>query len=637
MHLTRPFWRLAGAAAVSAVLIVVGGTLSPAAFAEPTLPPPAADVFPHVGTFDFDVERYDIDMDYRASDDVSVVATITAVAAAPLDSIRLDFEGLTVDGVSVNGRSASFSREDDAAATLHKLVVTPTTAVDGRFTVVVSYHGAPIVHIDPDNAKEGWMPSGAGVVALGQPVGAMAWFPGNHAVRDKATYDIDVTAPTQTDGRALSVASSGNLTGRTPVGTDRTRWSWDIGVPMSSSSLVLAIGHLDVEESSITLASGRVVPEWSFIDSGLDEGTRAHVENMRSQITPMIDWLETKLGPYPGESLGLIYDRAGVGYALETQDRPFFDGSIYPTILLHELTHMWLGNSVTARTWSEIWLNEGGAVFFESYYTYDALGQGDDPRTIAQDAVTADPPKDWRNPVVGWTSPTQVYSWETYIRASYVYSALMNALGPEGFDEVMKAWTKTHATSTVVTSDFISLASEVSHRDLSRTLTQWLTSDSVPLVPEDILSITPLSSMQTVAGTEPALPATVVPVYASGDGPDAAVTWDVAAVDWSRAGTVTVNGSGDDFFGAPFSTSVVVEIAPAPESAASQGSPTSSGPAVTANLVASRAATARATALPDRLAATGVASPVTALTLASGLLVVGAAVVAGVRRRHRVG
>jgi len=644
MHLRRSSQRLLGVVAASAAIILLGGALPSAALAEPTLPPPVADVFPNVGTFDFDVEHYDIDLDYRSSTDVSVVATITAVAASSLDSIRLDFEGLTVDGVSVNGRSASFSREDDAPATLHKLVVTPPTPVTGRFTVVVAYHGAPVVHIDPDNAKEGWMPSGAGVIALGQPVGAMAWFPGNHAVREKATYDIDVTAPSQTDNRALNVASSGILTGRTPVGADRTRWSWDVGVPMSSSSLVLAIGHLDIEESSITLASGRVVPEWSFIDSGLDAGTRAYVESMRSQIKSMIDWLETKLGPYPGESLGLIYDRANVGYALETQDRPFFDGGIDSTVLLHELSHMWLGNSVTAGTWSEIWLNEGAAIFFESYYAYDALGQGNDPRSIAANAVKVTPGR-WGEPAVGWTSPAQVYTWATYTRASFVFSALMNALGPAGFDEVMKAWTKKYAASAVDTSDFILLASEVSHRDLSRTLTQWLISDSVPRVPTDIVSIKPSSNLQTVAGTVPVLPATVVPVYAANDdpaktvdGPDTAVTWDVSAVDWSRAGTVTVAGSGADFFGAPFSTSIAVEIAAAPEPPSpspSSPAPIASSPApvVAAGLAASASPTATNA---HRLGATGMESPAPALALAMGLLIAGAAVYVGVRRRHRV-
>ena len=272
---------------------------------------------------------------------------------------------------------------------------------------------------------------------------------------------------------------------------------------------------------------------------------------------------------------------------------------------------------------------------------YDALGQGADPRSIAKDAVKPESNIDWQKPVVGWTSPTQVYSWETYIRASYVYSALMNALGPEGFDEVMKAWTKTYAASTVVTSDFISLASEVSHRDLSRTLTQWLISDSVPLVPTDIVSIKPSSSLQTVAGSVPVLPATVVPVYAADDdptktvdGPDTAVTWDVSAVDWSRAGTVTVAGSGEDFFGAPFSTSVVVEIAAAPESTESPSpSPSSPAPVVAADPAASASPMA---ADAHRLAATGMESPAPALALAMGLLIAGAAVYVGVRRRHRV-
>ncbi len=70
-------------------------------------------------------------MDYRTNADISAVTTITAVAAKPLDTIRLDLEGLTVDAVTVDGRDATFTREDDDATTLHKLVVTAPETVDG--------------------------------------------------------------------------------------------------------------------------------------------------------------------------------------------------------------------------------------------------------------------------------------------------------------------------------------------------------------------------------------------------------------------------------------------------------------------------------------------------------------------------
>lgn len=627
----RPLRHAFAAAALALAIVAAGAAVPSSAVADPQLPPPAADIFPNVGTADFDVEHYEVEMDYRGNDDISAVTTVTATAAGALATIRLDLEGMTVDAVTVNGEDASFTREDDAPATRHKLVIVPSAPVSGEFTVEVTYHGAPGRHEDPDGSYEGWIPTDAGVVALGQPVGTMTWLPSNNTVGDKATYDIEVTAPTRTEGQDLAVASSGNLVGRTAVDADRTRWSWDIATPLSTSMLVLAIGHLDVVESTVTLASGRTLSEWSFIDAGLDADTRANVDRMRGRIAPMLDWLETKLGPYPGESVGLIYDRAGVGYALETQDRPFFDGWIDESVLLHELTHMWLGNSVSPRTWSEIWLSEGGATFFESYYAYDVLGEGDDPRRIAFDAVANEKPEQWQTPSVGWTDAADLYGWQSYTRGSYVYSALMNALGPDGFDEVLTAWATVHRTSTVVTADFITLASEVSGRDLGRTLDQWILGDTAPLVPEDIVSIASSGTVETTAGTVPVLPATVTPVYASGPGTPSPVTWDTSAVDWATPGTIAVAGAGTDFFGAPFTTAsvnIVITAGPSPTA-----SPTSSASPVP-TVSPTPAATSTAAGAPH-LAATGAASSVMPVVVGAGLLVVGVLAFVLSRRRRR--
>lgn len=641
MHTTRTATRALAVAAAAAAVVTLGVTLpGAAAAADPVLPPPAADIFPNVGTADFDVQHYDVDMQYRANDDISAVTTVTAVAAKALDTIRLDLEGLTVDAVTVNGRNAAFTREADFPATRHKLVVTPLAPVTGEFTVAVTYHGAPTRHQDPDGSFEGWMPTGTGVAALGQPVGTMTWLPSNNTVGDKATYDIDVTAPTRTDGQDLSVASSGNLVSQTVVDADRTRWSWAIGTPLSTSMLVLSVGHFDLLTSTITLASGRVLPEWSFVAKSASDGDRAYINSHRALIKPMLDWLETKLGPYPGESTGIIWDRAGVGYALETQDRPFFDGFLSDKVLLHELAHMWLGNSVSPDTWSEIWVSEGAARFFEAYYGWQVLGEGD-PRQIAADAVKNEPADAWKNPSVGWTDPAQLYGWQAYTRGSFVYSALMNALGPDGFDEVMKSWTKTYRTSSVVTGDFITVASAASGRDLSRTLNQWIVGATAPLLPEDIVRIEPSDTVTTTQGTAPVLPRSVTPVYKSGAGTASPVIWNTAAQDWSKPGQVTVTGTGADFFGAPFTTaSVKVNVLAAPVPTPTVTPTPTVMPLPTVGPSPTGTPSSGSTPLPtvqgaSQLSATGSAPVLPALAAGLVLLVAGAsAFVISRRRRH---
>ena len=82
-------------------------------------------LFPNVGNGGYDVSDYDIDIVWTPGDAdpagrrQSIVATTTITAAttgAPLSSFSLDFEGLTVDSVTVNGTAATFTRVQDAGA-----------------------------------------------------------------------------------------------------------------------------------------------------------------------------------------------------------------------------------------------------------------------------------------------------------------------------------------------------------------------------------------------------------------------------------------------------------------------------------------------------------------------------------------
>ena len=203
---------------------------------EPFLPgaPGAGDpYFPLDGNGGYDVGHYLLDLDYDPTTDVlSGTATITARATQNLSSFNLDFDGLTVRSIEINGRPAEWSR--DGA----ELTVTPKRGLRNhtRFTAVVTYDGVPETLSD----GSGFFHTDDGALVAGQPHVAATWFPVNDHPIDKAAYTFELTAPA-----GLEVVSNGVLRqSRTRDGW--TTWTWDAKEPMASYLATMAVGEFDV-------------------------------------------------------------------------------------------------------------------------------------------------------------------------------------------------------------------------------------------------------------------------------------------------------------------------------------------------------------------------------------------------------
>ena len=348
-------------------------------------------LFPTIGNTGYDAKHYDIALTYRTGG--AITATTTLEAKATHEAVVLlgrPRGPRPSTGSRSTAGSAQFTRKET------KLIVTPAKAVSGRFTARFAYHGTPITHIDPDGAKDGWVPAldNVGATVLSEPVGAMTWFPNNNTPRDKATYDITVTAPAD-----LEVASNGVLVKRKTKGAVET-WSWEQTKPMASYLAMISIGQYKIYRSTMKLTSGKKLPLWSFVDPSLVEET----EPFLKLLPEVIRFQEKRYGKYPGTSAGIVVKGIEVGYALETQDRPFFDGAPDEDTFVHEFAHQWYGNSVTPKDWGDIWLNEGFADYAED--VWDAAHGG--PSTAAAFQQTYDE-NDARTPACGsrlrWASP----------------------------------------------------------------------------------------------------------------------------------------------------------------------------------------------------------------------------------------
>ncbi|WP_182524699.1 M1 family aminopeptidase [Nocardioides dongkuii] len=524
------WWRRAAARTVPIVLVaggLAGLTTTPAYAADPIDGAQTVGdaVFPNVGNGGYDALHYDVDIAWNATGVVGSTMTgnfgsasttmVAATTGAPLRSFSLDFEGLEIDSVTVDGQPATFERVQDAAAIKFKLVITPATPVEGEFTTVVKYHGTPSVHVDPDNSWEGWVPTSDGATFMGQPVGSMAGYPNNNTPGDKATYtfslDVPTTLTSATGTGPAAAVSNGELESRTQSANGRrTTWEWVQEKQMASELALISVGKYDVMESQVTLASGRVIPEWSFMDASLSDANKATIRNRRSQIGPIINRLESIFGPYPGNSTGVVIDTvpSGINYALETQDRSFFPStnSVAGNTLIHELAHQWYGDNVSPGLWTDIWINEGMASWSPTWHNSVLASATPNPTAVETTYFnnwnnTAATSANWQTPPGAQTDPANIYGYQTYTRGAQFWEALRTVLRDEDFFRVVKEWQFRYAGQSPRGDALKDLAEEISGHDLDAFWQDWIYDADKPAWPAKYdVSLTSTPAQGAVTG-----------------------------------------------------------------------------------------------------------------------------------------
>jgi aminopeptidase N len=424
-------------------------------------------LFPQAGNGGYDVTHYGLTLSYDpGSGRLTGTARISATATAELRRFDLDLAGLTVGRVTVDGKTATTGRSGT------ELTVRPARPLSrgARFETAVAYAGVPRLLTDPDGSHEGWFRTDDGALALGEPVGSMAWFPGNDHPSDKAAYDITVSVP---DG--LTVVSNGELADHDSAG-GRTTFHWRTSRPMAGYLATVAIGHYTVTQSR----TPEGLPVYTAVDPRSDDPQTAAALR---RIPEILAWESSLFGRYPFASSGAIVahlPRGQGGYALENQNRPVFPGDGDPpavdvTTLVHELSHQWFGDAITPRDWQDVWLNEGFATYTEWLWQ---AHEGGDSLAVSAAAAFADP-ANWSSPPAAPTAAT-LFAAPVYGRGALVLYELHRALGAAAFATLLRTWPAAHPYGNASTADFTAFCGHLTSKNLGPLFAIWLYGGSKP-------------------------------------------------------------------------------------------------------------------------------------------------------------
>ncbi|NJO78000.1 MAG: M1 family peptidase [Cyanobacteria bacterium RM1_2_2] len=444
-----------------------------------TTPTPGSEgigdsLYPGFGNGGYDAQKYTLDLNVTdvATSTLIGTATIDATATQALSSFNLDFIGFDIDGITVNGKPAAFSREGQ------ELTITPETAIGNGedFSVEVNYNGAPeqITSVAIP-VPTGWVIFDGGSFVLSEPDGAANYYPVNDHPLDKAAYTFRITVP-----EAFEVAANGVLE-QTIENGDSTTYVFEARDPMASY-----LTTVNIEEGfNITTQTGpNGLPIRNYFAEGISEDL---LEPFNLQAE-MLTYFSEIFGPYPFEVYGSVVMNTDTGTALETQTLSIFGvrqltSPTFEETIAHEVSHQWFGNSVALSDWRDIWLNESFATYSQGLWVEYSQGEEaldtwvkDQYNFIAERFDFLSVPGE---PLADDLFNPSVYEW-----GALGLHALRLEVGDAPFFDILKAYYETYRGGNVTPEDLIAVAEAVSGQDLNPLFDRWIYSETLASIPE---------------------------------------------------------------------------------------------------------------------------------------------------------
>lgn len=447
----------------------------------------------------FDALAYDLDLAIdpeaqRIDGTVTLEArTVRALRRLELDlDDRLEVRRITVALDAEPPREAAFRHN---AGKLWIDLAEPV-AGDRRLRVAVTYGGAP--RVAPNPPWEGgftWSRTPSGQPWFGvscQTDGADLWWPVKDHPSDEPEQGVRLHLRVPA---SLRVVSNGRLE-RIDDHADGTRtWHWVTTGPINLYDVTVNAAPFVELTAPYTGVAGTSMPvtRWALEDSPAER-------ELLAQLVDFVQFLEETVGPYPfrADKLSLVATpylamehQTAVSYApADPAKREPRHG--YHWIALHELTHEWWGNLVSATDWRDFWLHEGFDGYTEALYAERRFGEAAAHEVLARfrpsilnqravaprseqsirqiyRAVAARPGTTSQNP--------RASDVDAYAKGAWVLHSLRWLVGDEAFFPLLRRWayptpemekvTDGRQCRLVSTEDFVRHVTEATGRDLS--------------------------------------------------------------------------------------------------------------------------------------------------------------------------
>lgn len=429
-----------------------------------------ADTYPRQPAVD--IVHYDIAVELSdASDSIRGTALVhVRVKEAGLPGMRLDFAGMQVDGLQVQGIPRPFTlRNGSLSFDFGRKFVKGATAI-----IAVRYHGRPEHGLLIGNNAHGRRV----FFAENWPDRAHYWFPCIDHPSDKATVRFTVTAPGK-----YEVVSNGRLMQSKILRDGRKKTQWAERQPIPT--YCMAIGAAEFSVARQPQVNGVPLAWYAY-----PEDSAAAAQKF-SRTAAMLDYLSALVGPYPYEKFAQVQARTSFA-GMENASAVFYTESLLrgtPEIpLSHEMAHQWFGNSVTESDWDHLWLSEGFATYLEALVLEHTEGRGALRQAMTGHAKSLMLSQEARmRPVIDPSQHDimQKLSPLNYEKGAWVLHMLRGVLGNAQFFRGIRRYYSLYAGGNASSEDFQNVMETVSGISLDVFFRQWLRQ---PGWPEYVLS-----------------------------------------------------------------------------------------------------------------------------------------------------
>ncbi|TKR82647.1 hypothetical protein L596_016338 [Steinernema carpocapsae] len=308
----------------------------------------------------------------------------------------------------------------------------------------------------------------------------------------KATFDVTLEVDSH-----LTALSNMNLKEKPLEASGKKVFKFATSPIMSTYLVAFAIGELEYIESKTE--SGCIMRVYTVPGKkelgrfGLDLATKA------------IDWYNDWFGltyPLPKcdliaipdfsmgamENWGLVTYRE-VALLVDETKTSTRQKSRVALVIAHELAHLWFGDLVTMKWWTDLWLKEGFASFMEYmfvssnnpefkiwlHFVNDELASGlslDSLRSSHPIEVEIDNPNEL----------DEIYDSITYAKSNSVNRMLCSYLSEPVFREGLRTYLKKFQYSNATTVDLWKALGEASNQDIEKMMSGWTKQMGFPLI-----------------------------------------------------------------------------------------------------------------------------------------------------------